>query len=250
MLATYSITDERRADRRPDRAVLRDRPAGAGRRRQRHHRHRRPQGRGGLLGDRLHVAGERRGRRCHRGAGRHLLRVRRGRAQRLRRGDVDRRRDPARLGGAERGRAEGRRRAVLRGAHRRRLQPGLPRDVPVDQRRADRGLRQWRLGRRVRGDARVARTSRRRSPRPSTSAPPDRSSTGGGGRAAPPPPPDPEGRPRCKPSSTTGSWCLRLRLHDLAVPDRRRAVAGVRHPAGCDAGRTHRRAAPGPPRST
>ena len=55
-------------------------------------------------------------------------------ARRHRRGDDDRRHDPRRLRRAERGPAQGRRRPVLRGAHRRRLLQGLPRDVPVDQR--------------------------------------------------------------------------------------------------------------------
>ena len=42
VLASYSITDERRAAGRPDRAVLPDRPADPGQVRQRRHRHRGP----------------------------------------------------------------------------------------------------------------------------------------------------------------------------------------------------------------
>ncbi len=46
----------------------------------------------------------------------------------------------------ERGRAEGRRRAVLRGADRRRLLQGQPRDVRVDQRHAPGRVRRRQLG--------------------------------------------------------------------------------------------------------
>ena len=54
-------------------------------------------------------------------ARRHLQPVRRGRGQRHRSGDVDRRHDPARARRAVRGRGEGRRSRVLRGADRHRL---------------------------------------------------------------------------------------------------------------------------------
>ena len=82
--------------RRPDRALHGDRPAGAGEVRQRRHGHRRPQGQGGLLGDRVDLdrqdqRGGREGRRL-----RQLLRVRPEGARRRRRGHVDRRHDPGR----------------------------------------------------------------------------------------------------------------------------------------------------------
>ena len=82
---------------------------------------------------------------------RHLLRVRGGGARRHRR-----RRCPptarscSGLRRAERGRAQGRRRRVLRGAHRRRLLQGPPGDVRVDQRHAAEVLRRRRLGQGVR----------------------------------------------------------------------------------------------------
>ena len=86
-------------------------------------------GRGGVLGDRVDVAEERRGRRGDPGAGGDLLPVRGGRAQRDGAGDVDRRVDPARAGGPQPRGPEGGRGGVLRGADRRGLQPGPPGDV-------------------------------------------------------------------------------------------------------------------------
>ena len=87
-------------------------------------------------------------------------------------GDVDRRLDPRRVRRPERGRAQGRRRAVLRGADRRRLLEGHPGDVRVDQRRPRGVLRGRLVGRCVRADARRPPVSRRPSRRSSTSAQP------------------------------------------------------------------------------
>ena len=71
----------------------------------------RPAGQGGLLRDRLDVARQRQGRGHEAGRLRHLQPVRRQGARRHRRGDDDRRHDPGRLRRAERGPAQGRRRA-------------------------------------------------------------------------------------------------------------------------------------------
>ena len=106
---------------------------------------------------------------------RHLQPVRRQGARRHRRGDDDRRHDPARLRRAERGRAQGRRRPVLRGAHRRRLLPGPPRDVPVDQRHPRARPTRTALGRGLRGQPRCRRAWRRPTSPSSTPARPDHS---------------------------------------------------------------------------
>ena len=103
---------------------------------QRHQGRRRPQGQEGLLGDRVDVAGERRGRGRQGAPARHLLPVR---ATRSSTAPSTRCRPTARSCSASprrTGRAQGRRRRVLRGAHRRRLLQGPPGDVRVDQRRA------------------------------------------------------------------------------------------------------------------
>ena len=106
---------------------------------------------------------------------RHLLRVRRPGARRHRRRDDDRRRDPARLRRPEPRRAQGRRRAVLRGAHRRRLLAGPPGDVPVDQRHPRPRPSRTARGRRPSRPRSASRASRPRSRRRWTSArPPDR----------------------------------------------------------------------------
>ncbi len=60
VLASYSITDERRQVVGQARPLHGDRPAGAGEERQHGHGRRRPQGQGGLLGHGLDVARERR----------------------------------------------------------------------------------------------------------------------------------------------------------------------------------------------
>ena len=138
------VLHHRRAprDRRPDRPVLGHRPAGAGEGRQRRRGHRRPEGQGGLLGDRLDLDRQRSTRRAPRASASTPTPSASRRCSTARSsGDVHRRHDPAGLRRPERGRAQGRRRAVLRGAHRRRLLQGHPGDVPVDQRRARGGLR-------------------------------------------------------------------------------------------------------------
>ena len=96
VLASYS--HHRRAPRggRPGRALLHHRPAAAREVRQRHRQPRGRQGHRGLLGDRVDLAGEHRGRGRHAARLRHVLRVRRPGAERRRRRDDDRRRDPAR----------------------------------------------------------------------------------------------------------------------------------------------------------
>ena len=92
------VLHHRRAprDRGSGRPLLRHRPAAARGRRLRHRDPRRRQGHRGLLGDRLHLAGEHREGGRHAARLRHLLRVRRPGRERHGRRDDHRRRDPAR----------------------------------------------------------------------------------------------------------------------------------------------------------
>ena len=76
VIASYSITDERRAGRRPGRPVLRHRPAAPGARRTATSTASTTSRAGGLLGHRLDVAREHGGRGRHPARLRHLLRVR------------------------------------------------------------------------------------------------------------------------------------------------------------------------------
>ena len=92
-------------------------------------------------------------------------------AQRQRRLDDHRRRDPAGLRRRGPRRPRGRRRPVLRGALRRRLLQGQPGDVPVDHRHDQEGRGRRHLGEGLRGDPRQVRAWTRPSRRPWTPAP-------------------------------------------------------------------------------
>ena len=106
--------------------------------------------------DRLDARREPRRARRRAGADRHLLELPRAAAQRRRRRRVDRQRDPRGPRGPERGRVQGRRRAVHRGALRHRRDARRHRLPHVDQRRP--------RGGRTRTAATKRRGTRRRAP--------------------------------------------------------------------------------------
>ncbi len=168
------VLHHRRASRgrRPGRAVLRHRPAGAGRRRQRHQEHRRPQGQGGLLGDRLHLAGERRGRGRQAAPADTYSQCAEDVLNGSVDGDVDRRLDPARPTPR---RTRDELKVVGDAFSEERIGVGYSKDHPEMCQWIndvlDRGLRRRLLGRGLRGHARRSRTSRRPSRPRSTSAP-------------------------------------------------------------------------------
>ncbi len=184
---------------------------------------RRRQGHGGLLGDRLDLAGEHQGRGRQAARLRHLLRVRRPGAQRHRRRDDHRRRDPAGLRRRAPRRAQGRRRAVLRGAVRRRLLARTTRRCAsgstTRSRRPTRTARGTRRSRPRSASPASTRPSRR-SWTPARPDPTDSRRTGPPATRTPTPARPREEPPRWTPSSRTSTCTSRPSADARAVRGR------------------------------